>query len=446
MLLGSEPRTLDLGRAFGRAELSAPREAPAAIVNPAESALDFGALRDPSRFVSNGTFRGERAVAQEPTPVAPAAAEYQRALEAKVRESGVVGWTRSSEYRGDVNHPSTTAVEYLPAAVLATRAADAAVEAPHGSWRPADAARGALIRLPHGAQYVSEPERNGQLGSVAACVGVSRGGRASTVTLSGAPAGGAARPVARPVPTRTYSVCVQPAVHEAPHRTIAGPTLGPTLGQSGTRRGATAGVVAHAVAVGSGTLVARPSAAVASARSSLAPGVTPSKVLVSSGSVVAELGTSRPAPVRLAELGGRAMPVGVERSEGLVHTARFGAYRLADLGGRVLATESALEPATRTRCGAEGGPLPTVGERSGETHARVDARAGVRRIWSETAPVRGAAHWAGGGAVQPTLRVCAEPARAEVVSMGAARGFAAPMARVEPSPRLDHGLVIAPRG
>jgi hypothetical protein len=444
MFVGSEPRTLDLSRAFGQAELSAPREPPAAIVNPAEeSAVDFGAMRDPSRFVSHGTFRGERAVAQEPTPLAPAAAEYHRALEAKVRESGVVGWTRSSEFHGDVNHGGTTAAEYLPASVSATRTADAEVDAPHASWMPADAARGALIRVPHGAQYVSEPERNGQLGSVAACVGAARGGRAATVTLSGAPAGGAARPVARPVPTRTYAVCVQPAVHEAAHRT--GASFGSTLGAASCpRRVAAAGLVAPGVALGS-TLVARPSTAVSSARPSLAPGATPSKVLVSGGKIAAEISSSRPAPLVVpttAGIGTRALHR-VERTEREVHSARLGAYRLADLNGRVLATDGAPEPAARTRCGAEGGALPTIGERANETHARVDARSGVRRTVSEPADVRGSAFWAGGRAVQPTLRVCADSSRA--VEFGAARGHAAPMARVEARPSVDGGLVIAPR-
>ena len=102
-----------------------------------------------------------------------------------------------------------------------------------------------------------------------------------------------------------------------------------------------------------------------------------------------------------------------------------------------------MAPATRTRCGAEGGALPTIGERVGETHARVDARSGVRRTASDPTDVRGSAFWAGGRAVQPTLRVCADSSRA--VEFGAARGHAAPMARVEARPSVDGGLVIAPR-
>jgi hypothetical protein len=433
VLAGSEPRTLDLGRAFGAAEISAPREAPVAILNPAERAVDFGALRDPSRFVSLGTFRGERAVEQHPTPKAPAATVYHAELEAKVRESGVVGGTRSSEYRGCVNHPSTTAVEYLPGSVSATRAADAAVEATHAAWMPGDAPRGALIRLSSGAQYASEPERNGQLGSLASCVGHARGGSAGTVTLRG-PAGGAARFTgSRPVPTRTYSVCVQPAVHDATHRTFG--LRAPALGAAeSTRRVCAPGVAAEAVAVGAGTVVARPATAMSTARASIAPGVTPSKVLVSDGQVLACVGTARAAPLRLADLGGRVLEGGHERTEREITSARLGSYRLTELGGRVLSTDGALASLT-TRAGAEGGALPTIGECAGDTHARVSARTGARRIASAEAPVREAAHWASARAMQPTVRVCSEASRAP--EPGGARGFAAPMARVSAMPRRE---------
>ena len=432
MLAGSEPRNLDFGRAFGAAEISAPRSAPVGIVNPAERDVDFGALRDPSRFVSFGTFRGERGVEQEPTPSAPAATVYQRELEAKVRESGVVGSTRSSEYRGCVNHPSTTAVEYLPGSVSATRAADAGIDARHAAWTPGDAPRGALIRLPTGEQHVSEPERNGQQGSIGAFLGQARGGRAGTVTLRG-PAGGAARPGPRPVPTRTYSVCVQPAVHEAPHRTLGG--RAPTLGAvESTRRVCAPGVAAEPVAVGAHTLVARPATAMSTARASIAPGVAPSKVLVSDGQVLSCVGSARAAPFRLSDLGGRVLESGHERTEREVTSARLGSYRLTELGGRVLSTDGALAPLT-TRSGAEGGALPTIGERAGDTHARVDARAGVRRIAPTEAPVRESAHWASARAIEPTVRVCSEVSRAP--EPGGARGFAAPMARVAVVPRRE---------
>ncbi len=433
VLAGSEPRTLDFGRAFGAAEIPAPRDAPVGIVNAAERDVDFGALRDPSRFVSFGTFRGERAVGQEPTPKAPAATVYHRELEAKVRESGVVGSTRSSEYHGYVNHPSTTAVEYLPGSVSATRAADAGIDATHAAWMPGDAPRGALIRLPNGEQYVSEPERNGQQGSFGALLGHARGGRAGTVTLRGPAGGGASRPGTRPVPTRTYSVCVQPAVHEAPHRTLAGraPTLGsvestrrvaqpaaheaphrtlagraPTIGAvESTRRVCAPGVAAEPLVSGAGTLVPRPATAMRSVRGSIAPGVTPSKVLVSDGQVLSCVATAKSAPLRLGEL-----------------------------GGRVLSTADALA-SLATRSGAEGGALPTTGECAHDTHARLNARAGVRRIASAEAPVRESAHWASAGAMQPTVRVCSEVSRAP--EPGGARGFAAPMARVAVVPRRE---------
>jgi hypothetical protein len=195
------------------------------------------------------------------------------------------------------------------------------------------------------------------------------------------------------------------------------------------------GVAAEPVAVGAGTLVARPATAMSTARAPIAPGVTPSKVLVSDGQVLASVGTARAASLRLADLGGRVLEGGHERTEREVTSARLGSYHLTELGGRVLSTADGALSSLATRAGAEGGALPTIGEFAGDTHARVTARAGVRRIASAEAPVREAAHWASARAMQPTVRVCSESSRAP--EPGGARGLAAPMARVSVVPRRE---------
>jgi hypothetical protein len=164
--------------------------------------------------------------------------------------------------------------------------------------------------------------------------------------------------------------------------------------------------------------------------------VAPSKVLVSDGRLVARVGAARAEPTRLAELGGRVLGAHGEAAiEAASTSARLASYRLADLNGRVLWTADGAPAPCATRAGAEGGALPTVGERGGETHARVEACAGVRRLDAAESSVREAAHWAAARAVQPTVRVSADAARAP--EPGGARGLLAPMARVAAAPRRE---------
>jgi len=437
MLHGSAPKTLDLDRAFGRPELAGPREAPLAIVNPPESAIDYSALRDPSRFpVGFGTFRGERAVDVIPVPTAPAADLYQAEVAAKVRAWG--GSTRVSEMHGHVPNGGTTAVEYVAAEVGTTRGADSTLEGPHVSWHSADTARGALIRLPTTAQYTSEPDRNGQQGAVlAARVTRVSGGRHGTATLYGE--GSAERCAvgaslrARALVTRTYAAALHVAPHDAPHRTVLprGVWIG---GAEPTRRVAACSAPHLATTAPAWSGASRPPMAVRTTRVAIAPGVMPSMVLASTGHLVSGVETARTAPLRLAELGGRALG-GLDRSAQDIASNRLEAYRLADLNGRVLGSLDGNAAPVATRSGSEGGALPVIGEHASERHARVEAQSEARRVAGCTeAPLREATHAVGAAGVarvQPTVRVCGD-ARAGNQPEPVAVGIAGPMARIVP--------------
>jgi hypothetical protein len=439
MLHGSAPRTLDLDRAFGRADIAGPREAPLSIVNAAESAVDYSALRDPSRFpMGTGTFRGERAVDPILVPSAPSADLYQGAVVDKVR--AWEGSTRSSEMHGHVPNGGTTAVEYVAAKVGTTRGADSMFDGPQAAWMSADTARGALIRLPNTAQFTSVPDRNGQHGAVlAARVTCVAGGRHGTATLFGeasaerSSAGASCR--ARAVATRMVTAPLHVAPHDAPHRTVAarGAWIG---GAEPTRRvAACSAPYEMATTASAWSVAARPAMAVSTTRVAIAPGVMPSRVLASTGHLVSEVDTARAAPLRLAELGGRALG-GLDRSAQDVATSRLEAYRLADLNGRVLGTLDGNAAPASTRFGSEGGALPVIGEHGGERHARVEAQSEARRLAGSHAPLREASHSvgpAGVARVAPTLRVCGD-ARAGYQPEPSAVGIAGPMARVAVGP------------
>jgi hypothetical protein len=174
--------------------------------------------------------------------------------------------------------------------------------------------------------------------------------------------------------------------------------------------------------------------AVSTTRVAIAPGVMPSMVLASTGHLVSGVETARAAPLRLAELGGRALG-GLDRSAQDIASNRLEAYRLAELNGRVLGSLDGNSAPVATRSGSEGGALPVIGEHASERHARVEAQSEVRRVgggYGAEAPLREATHAAGAGGVarvQPTIRVCGD-ARPGNQPEPFAVGIAGPMARI----------------
>ena len=433
MLHGSAPRTPDFDRVMASREAPVSRGAPAGLTNGAVTPLDYSAMRDPLRFAQGGAYGGEMPEARELVPRVQAAevAAYVSAVEGRVRAFGP-GYTRTSEKHVSESHPFAARGEPVGAAVAATRGADAEFETAYATGARASTARDLLIRVPTTPQYVAVPDRNGHVGTMP-CVRATAvyGGKYGTVTQRGAASAlrFAGSEAARPVPTRVVSCPLAGAPHDGAHRVVSG--AGALAGElEPTRRQAS-----HAL--GDGTHYRAVTAG------AVPVGVTATRVLVPRGTLGAErtlvgdercapsVGTTRAAPRRLGELGGRvlAQPEAYGLGAPATSHARPEAYRLGALGGRVLATDAEAPAASmRGKCG--GAHFGALAEHGGAyTHGTLAPSAEHRRVAVNEIPLREGGVARGQARVQPTVRLRVDGCGGDL-AVGARNATQAPMERV----------------